>query len=202
MASENRERDAILSRLEKVEKENRTLKRFALAFLSLIAAVVVMGQARPSRTMEAEQFVLKDPQGLVRARLGVSGRATTLNFYDAAGVLRQSLMVGANGIPGLSLFDAAGNQTVSLANGEAGPSLGLQEGAGRLLSVEQLIKQPGIVLHVAKDEMGLIIEDREGFSAVVGNADLVSLRTGERQQTSVASVVLFDKDKKVLWSAP
>lgn len=57
-------------------------------------------------------------------------------------------------------------------------------------------------LHVSKDELGLIVEDKEGFSAVVGNADLVTPRTGETHQTSAASVVLFDKDKKVIWSAP
>lgn len=202
MLSENRELDVIRKRLEKVEKENRRLKRFGLGFLLLVAAAVTMGQARPNRTSEAEEFVVKDPQGHVRATLGFSLGAPMLVLYDKAGTMKASLMVGANGIPGFSLFDAAGNQTVSLADGEGGPTLGLQEGAQRPLSVEEVIKQPGIVLHAGKDQIGLMVEDREGFSAVLGTADLVTPRTGETHETSAASVVLFGKDKNVIWSAP
>ena len=202
MAPAEQDLRSIVERLQKVEKQNRTLKRFGLGFLLLIGAAVTMGQARPSRTAEAEQFVVKDPQGHMRAMLGFSLGAPMLNLYDKVGVTKASLVVGANGIPVLSLFDAAGNQTVSLANGEDGPTLGLQEGAGRPLSVGELIKQPGVAIHVAKDQIALMVEDREGFAAVLGTADLVTPRTGETHRTSAASFVLFDKDKNVIWSAP
>jgi len=202
MAPEEQDLRFIVERLQKVEKENRALKRFGLGFILLIGAAVTMGQARPSRTAEAEQFVVKDPQGRMRAMLGFSRGAPMLDFYDNAGVLRESLMVGANGIPGLTLFDAAGNQTVGLAGLENGPSLGLTEGADRSLSLQELTKQPGIDLHVGKDQIGLMVEDRDGFSAVLGSADLVTPRTGETHRTSAASVVLFDKDRNVIWSAP
>lgn len=109
MESESQDLEAVLGRLEKVETENRRLKRWGLAFLSLIAAVVVMGQARPSRTLEAEQFVLKDPRARVRATLTILGDAPQLNLYDKTGMVRAGLMVGANGAPGLTLYDAAGN---------------------------------------------------------------------------------------------
>jgi hypothetical protein len=44
--------------------------------------------------------------------------------------------------------------------------------------------------------------DKEGFQAALGTSPLVTMKTGETHQTSAASVVLFGKDKKVLWSAP
>jgi len=202
MAPAEQDLRSIVERLQKVEKQNRTLKRFGLAFLLLIGATVTMGQARPARTLEAERFVLKDPQGHMRAALTVLGNAPLFNLYDNAGAVRAELGVGANGVPMLALFDAAGNQTVSVANGEDGPSLGLTEGSGQPLSAKELIKQPGIALRVGRDQIGLMVEDRDGFSAVLGSADLVTPRTGETHRTSAASVVLFDKDKNVIWSAP
>ncbi|MCH8268813.1 MAG: hypothetical protein IH846_14975 [Acidobacteria bacterium] len=51
-------------------------------------------------------------------------------------------------------------------------------------------------------ERSLILVDAEGFHVVVGATGLITPRTGKTRKTSAASVVLFDKDKKVLWSAP
>jgi len=46
------------------------------------------------------------------------------------------------------------------------------------------------------------IEDSDGFSAVLGKTDLVTIRTGEKHTTSAASLTLFGKENKVIWSAP
>ena len=48
----------------------------------------------------------------------------------------------------------------------------------------------------------IVVNDPEGFSAQLGSVDLVTPRTGEQHKTSAASLVLFGKDSKVLWSAP
>lgn len=48
----------------------------------------------------------------------------------------------------------------------------------------------------------LSLEDKEGYSTEIGRTDLVVTKTGRKEQTPAASVVLFDKEKKVLWSAP
>jgi hypothetical protein len=61
---------AITQRLENIEKQNRTLKRFGLAILSLVAAIVAMGQAQASRSIVASEFRLMDSSGTVRATLG------------------------------------------------------------------------------------------------------------------------------------
>jgi hypothetical protein len=45
------EMTAILSRLEKLEKESRRLKRGGIACLLIAACVALMAQARPSRRL-------------------------------------------------------------------------------------------------------------------------------------------------------
>lgn len=48
----------------------------------------------------------------------------------------------------------------------------------------------------------LTVSDNEGFQTTVGTELLETTRTGETHKTSAASVVLFDKEKNVLWKAP
>ncbi len=47
----------------------------------------------------------------------------------------------------------------------------------------------------------MLLRRKEGFQTVLGGTDLETPRTGETHKTSAASVVLFDKDKIVLWQA-
>ena len=194
----------ISARLEKLERTNRTLKRGGLGLLLLLCAVLTMGQTRPvPQAIEAQQFVVKDPQGHIRATLGFSGGAPQLRLYDDRATLRASLIVGANGAPGISLYDPAGNQTVGLASLDGGPSLALTQGAQRLLSLQEVSKQPDIILGVNKKDGTVIMAgDAEGFYTTIGNTDLVTPRTGEKHRSSAASLALFDKDGSVIWSAP
>jgi hypothetical protein len=55
---------------------------------------------------------------------------------------------------------------------------------------------------VNEEGSSLSIADPNGFRSVIGSVDLETPRTGERHKTSAASVVLFGKDGKLLWSAP
>ncbi len=48
----------------------------------------------------------------------------------------------------------------------------------------------------------LQITDEAGFRSLVGSVDLETTPTGQTHKTSAASLVLFGKDGKVLWSAP
>ena len=59
----------VLRRVETLEIENRRLKRAVLTLALLAAVVLAMGQARPNRSVEANEFALKDGAGAVRARL-------------------------------------------------------------------------------------------------------------------------------------
>ena len=77
---------SVFARLEKVERENRRIKRVGLAVLLFASLTVLMGQARSPRTIEAEQFVLRDVHGRERLAIGtpkVSG-ATGLGTDEPA----------------------------------------------------------------------------------------------------------------------
>jgi hypothetical protein len=57
---------------------------------------------------------------------------------------------------------------------------------------------PSVV--ISRYNVGLF--DENGFEAELGRTDLVTPRTGETQKRSAASLVLFGKDKNVIWKAP
>lgn len=46
------------------------------------------------------------------------------------------------------------------------------------------------------------VEDKDGYSGALGRTELEAIGTGRKTRTPAASVVLFGKNKKVLWSAP
>lgn len=231
--ADNRDLQSLIERVEKVEKQNRRLKQIGLGVAVLAGAVLLMGQARSNRTIEAEKFVLKDANGRIRARLGMEADdRPTLALLDAKGFPLVSMGAGESpflilckgscenqvqlgayssdlfglalygndkgafhglrvglgvvkGVPGLNLFGEDSTQQASL-DLETGPRL--------LLSGED-----GDVL---LEKASLEISDKQGFSTRVGSTALETPRTGESHKTSAASVVLFGKDGKALWSAP
>jgi phosphohistidine phosphatase SixA len=62
---------ALAERVAKLETQNRRFRKAAIASLVVASAVAVMGQARTSGVLEADEFVLKDNSGTVRARMSV-----------------------------------------------------------------------------------------------------------------------------------
>jgi len=59
-----------------------------------------------------------------------------------------------------------------------------------------------IFISAASEGPSIQVIDREGFQTALGVVSLQTTKTGAKNQTSAASVVLFGKDQKVLWSAP
>ena len=65
--------DTLKKRLDRLERESRRLKRATLAVIMGATAALLMGQIaphRPVKTLEAEEFVLRDSRGQIRASLG------------------------------------------------------------------------------------------------------------------------------------
>ena len=84
--------EIIGQRLSHLERENRRFKYGGVLLLIVIAALIMMGQAKPSKVakvIEAERFVLKDDEGKVRATLGFdkSEFSAKMGFtlYDKSG---------------------------------------------------------------------------------------------------------------------
>ena len=92
MTSRAPDLETILERLEKIENENRFLRRMGLLILLVSGASLTvgptvrsLGEGQRSQHLEAEEFILKDGSGNVRGKLIVSGDAPRLTLYDAEG---------------------------------------------------------------------------------------------------------------------
>ena len=111
--------ETLARRLDRVERENGRLKRSGVVALAVIAAIVLMGQAasklappgKPGKVVGAEQFIVHDARGGVRATLGTLPDGTVrLVLYDRGnpGETRVILSAGPEGSPVLSFSDKKG----------------------------------------------------------------------------------------------
>ena len=76
--------------------------------------------------------------------------------------------------------------------------------AKKQISLEDLLRYGSASLSLSKDGSGVLeITDTNGSSRVVlGTTELVGTRTEEKTIRPPSSIVLFDKDGNVIWSAP
>jgi hypothetical protein len=194
---------AILVRLEKVEKENRMLKRFGLVVISLMSLVGATGQTRTSRTVEAERFVLKDDRGRERADLSVSSKGVALVFRDEAGRKQMTLnsltSKAGLGHAWLALGEGAVDARYTLAGKARDEWATISEG-GLFLAGQETAR----IVISASGTPGPSIEvvDSQGYAADLGVNRLEFPMVGKTRKASAASLVLLGKDRTVLWSAP
>lgn len=215
----NGEKEAILARIEKLERQNRRLKLGGLICLLAITSIVVTGglvgqtqqhkttkSTKPKTTapttpaaplvpekLEAESFVLKDPSGRDRAELAMGGTGPALRLLDQSGtaLVTISLNDGTPSGPMVLLSDP---------DHHGGVAMSVQQGAGSQLSLTGN-QNAQIHVGVTKDGTTLELFDEDGFSTSVGSGVKVS-KSGKTQQTNAASIALFNKDHKVIWSEP
>lgn len=209
MTERTLDQDLTIARIGRLEQESRTLKRIALACLLVIACIGLMGQTRPRRApapkptsapppagpkiVEAESFVLKDANGRVRAELSMAGTGPTFKLRDESG----------SALVTLSLNDGAPRGSLLLLSDpqhRASASWSVLEGGGPQFSLTG--ERPDIQVHmgVAPDGTTLELSDKDGFTTSIGSVPVT--KNGQFRKTSAASVVLFGKERKVLWSAP
>jgi hypothetical protein len=257
MTEGNAELGGILARLEAVEKENRNLKRAGLVAALLVGLLLIMGQARPPRTVEAEKFVLKDEGGNSRAELAMVSGSPALTLTDGQGLplvalvgldqpfltlsrggRKEQVTLSLNkefyglvlydekkqragfavwkGIPSFSLYDEKGTERARIDVQQIGPRFRMVDAeskAGFNMRVAPLGAGPDFSMYDSKGNLrvdvvappggpSMKLADENGFSTIIGSTDLLTLRTGRKESTSAASLVLFGKDGKVVWSAP
>jgi hypothetical protein len=145
---------AILVRLEKLERQNRAMKRFGMALLLLSGAVFWMGQTtgNVSKTQESRKFSLRDPKGKKRAELGMTLGRPALQFFDDTERVIVSVGVDENG-KGMVVYGQDERQQAGIVVADTGPVLSLfgPDGVKRLnLSVTAL--GPAIGLLGSKGE--------------------------------------------------
>lgn len=135
----------------------------------------------------------------IRAGVSVQKGIAALDVFDEKGKPQASLtssgvVAGIPLDPGLNIHDTNSPASLSI---EISPS-----GAGPSFSMYDSTGQKRIGFAVPNGAPSLRLTDKEGFSTTLGSADLLVPSTGRKESTSAASIVLFGKDQKVLWSAP
>ena len=163
--------------------------------------------AKQRKHVEANEFILKDGNGLVRARLRM-GEGTDptwpvpqLDLLDEKSTLRVRLTGGVEpreksilNLAGMYVFDEDGHHRGMFAAEKDGAALSFinVKGLDDALVRGQSIQVDGPVT----------VTDENGFQATLGSTELVIPRSGEKRVTSAASLVMFDKEKNVIWKAP
>ena len=131
--------DTLTTRLARLERETRRSKRNTLVILVGAAAVVLMGQAaphRPPKSLDAEEFVLRDSRGQVRASLATTQNpsATVLQIHGENGKPRTRVTVSSDGTSSLEVMDTGERVRVLLGVKDNGsPRIWLGNEAGKII---------------------------------------------------------------------
>ena len=176
--------ETLARRLDRVERENRRLKRAGVVALAMIAAVILMGQATESKVVkviEAEKFVLRDGQGRQRAELFAHKDVSGLAFSDQKGRVRIVMGVDKD------------SQTFHLMDEKQIPrvSIGLDEKKGSTLLMWDSHQKLRLGLGVTILGPALALSDKAENHRV----ELTVLL--DSPELSVT-----DKTGKTIWSAP
>ena len=170
------ERDDMMTRLARLERENNRLKGWGIAAIAGLLTFwsVTGGLARAPRELKAERFVVQDSTGRQRARLGLTRDGSTeLALFDQG---RYQLAARGNrdGLTSFDLFDR-GNDRVTLSVGPLGntslafigpdrrASSGLYLEPGGSMGLEFRQVGQGLLLGIDPDGSAqLMLSDKDG----------------------------------------
>jgi hypothetical protein len=115
-------------------------------------------------------------------------------------------LLGESGTPlmTLSLNDSSPQGPMMLFSDpehHAGVSLSVLEGMGSQLSLVGARPDIQARMEVAPEGTSLELSDADGFTTSIGNGMQAS-KGKQPKRTTAASVTLYGKDRKVLWSTP
>jgi hypothetical protein len=180
-------------RLEKLERQVRVLG-WSMLILSLLAAggIAVMRVIMPKRIVTARGFVVTDEQGRPRGELRAVGGAVYLNLYGENGNPRTGLNASGGGSD-LTLYGPDGNLNEVLSASKGGAFLSINDGE-RKMRVQITLGSIGPLI-AFYDENG---KERATLGYRIAEDNREETGQGERG----AALVLWDREGKVLFSAP
>jgi hypothetical protein len=204
--------DLLMQRLDRLERENRLLKRWAGFLLVGCAVVVLMGQATPRaplKVVEAERFILMGRSGKPRAVLGEGADGNVgLRFVGATtDTVRMAFAVERDGKPSLELSDSKGSRRIGMAVSTDGSvTFGILDAAEKDRAGIGLASDGTIGFYLADpaNARRMILGVSSDGSPVLGlygktsDARIIAAAQGD----APPRLALFDKAGNVVWKAP
>ena len=218
----------ILTRLERLERENRRLKRGALVGVAVAASLIALfGLLGQAQTTQQKGPATRTKKPVAPAAAPASPppapfvmpkniEAESFVLKDANGRVRAELAMSGEGpslkfrdqggaaLVTLSLLDSApGGPLLLLSDGQHRASLSMSVASGQGSQLSLMGERADIQAHIGVTPDGTEMEltDKDGFTASIGNG-VKAAKNGQVKNTSAGSITLFGKDRKVLWSAP
>lgn len=128
---------SLTERLERLERDNRRLKRTRDAILIGITALFLMGHGEPAaKPVVGDQIALRAPGGPIRGELSVGGDGgVRFVLYDTSRTPRLELLsTPPDGAPALTLYDKGWRPRASLRlDNDGTPHLELYGGDGKTI---------------------------------------------------------------------
>ena len=161
--------DSLKDDLKRLEKQNRKMRIAVMGFAAVSAACLLLemtylsrmriAEAETAKSVEAEQFVVRDSRGNGRVFIGVTADGPLFEFRDTRGKTRLSLAMEKDDVL-LSVYDSRamaadsrGRLQARVAATRTGVSVGAYD-AGTLAG--------SVVVKPAKSGTMLVIEDAGG----------------------------------------
>ncbi|MHC4137873.1 MAG: hypothetical protein ACYS0K_23270 [Planctomycetota bacterium] len=123
-------------RLERLERENRWMRRIGAVGVAVAAAVFLVGQGKEKvpPNLVARSLTLKDKEGTVHAYLAAGVDGSSLIFVDKAHKMRASLIVGGVRGARLTFHDRDGKARAGLGTLVSGsPHVTLSDAKGNVI---------------------------------------------------------------------
>ena len=180
-------------RLERLERENRWIKRIeAVGILAVgiavVAAVFLLGQGKDVLSdLKVHSLIITDKNGRARAKLGTwdnKGGFPYLALLDSSGVNRLNLSVRAD-VPTLTLSDGAGTGRAILSTQPDGSSV--------LSLLDKDAAQVMLFVSAQAGEVGFNILGKDSKQLRVALGGLPDGR---------CALTFLDANGKVIWQAP
>jgi hypothetical protein len=184
-------------RIERLERKLLRQNRAVIACAVIVVATsLLIGQTPPNRTLEAEKFILRGPQGQELASLEGLGTGAALKLYDSQHRVRVALTTadGAN-LKGVGVFRS---------NGQVGASFGVGDDDSPYVQLADKQGRPGALLQLADEGPTVSLMDNQGrpraIFDVTGEGPNISLH--DEQTRPRADFEVTDKGPRMrMWDS-
>jgi len=171
---------------------------------------------KPQKVFEAEEFHVVDKNGEILAKFGMS------NIYYSPAVELRMFTQGYRKKSGILMVAKESGSVINIYGNDRNNNIGIEmevsnSGSASLevgyggtditasLKGETIIEENKSHLELSSRESGSRVQlfDKNGMGrTVLGSLSLETIKTGEVHNRPESSLVLFDKDGKIIWSIP